>query len=300
MNKQSYLAVVFITGIALSLHGTPVLADGLSAEEALPTTIDAPPPPLLQAEGLIPPPQEENVVEQEIAPPPETDLWPIISKGMILLKSEPDGEIISSEDPKELLGLRDTVYLHAEHELFLPGEELIIYRTSRPVFHPITSNFLGDLVQVLGAVRVKTVGKDVSTAEIILSRNTISKLDKVASIDRFILPPAEQSLIPEEGLEAMIIESTENRVSLAQHDIVYIDQGRDEGISPGDQFVVIHGGEREGAFSGSDTPEDNIRLPYREIGTMIVLATQEHTATAKITNSLESISRGDTVLYLHE
>ncbi len=263
--------------------------------------LDAPPPPLLQAEPLIEAPREEALeVDDEIALPIEDDLWPVISKGMILLKSKPDGEIVASEDPKELLGVRDIVYLHSDHAPFSPEEELIIYKVSRPVFHPDTESFLGDLIHVLGVAKVKIVGEDVATAQIILSKNTISRLDKVATIDRFILPPAEQSVVPEEGFEATIVEATESHVSLAQHDIVYIDHGQDDGLVPGDQFVVIHGGERQGAFAASDEHQEGLRLPYREIGTMVVLSTQEHTATAKITNSLESIYKGDKVLYVGE
>ncbi len=302
LKKQINLAVLFTIAIVLSVYANPVWADGLSAEDSLPTehAIDAPPPPLLQAEQLIPPPLEEVESGEDLAPATESDLWRMISEGMILLKSEADGEIVASEEPKQLLGVHDIVYLHSNHEPFSPEEELVVYRISRPVLHPTTGSFLGDLVQILGVVKVQNVGEDVSTAKIVLSKDTISRQDKIASINHFILPPAEQIISPEEGLEAMIVEAPENHVNQAQHDIVYIDHGRDEGVSPGDQFVVIHGGERQGAFSKSDSSQEGLRLPYREIGTMVVLATQEHTSTAKITSSLETISKGDAILYIDE
>lgn len=303
LKKQINLAMLFITIFALSVYATSVLADGLSEEDALATknVIDAPPPPLLQAERFIPPPPKEKLLTEEVSTPPEPDPWALISKGMILLKPHADGEIVASEDPKQLLGLHDIVYLRSNHEPFSPGEELVIYRVTRQVFHPTTLSFLGDLVQVLGVVRVKTAGEDVSTAEIVLSIDTISRQDQIAFIDRFILPPTAETVSLDGGHEAMIVETPENHVSRAQHDIVYIDQGRDEGVKPGDQFIVIHGGERQGAFSGpDDIRRENLQLPYREIGTMVVLATQEHTSTAKITRSLETITKGDVILYVNK
>ncbi len=301
LKKQTNLVVLFITVLALSVYVTPVRADGLSEEDLLPMrgVIDAPPPPLLQAAPLTPTPVEEILSDEDISQPTEADPWTFISKGMILLKPHADGEIAASEDPKQLLGLHDIVYLRSNQEPFSPGEELVVYRISRPVFHPTTASFLGDLVQILGVVRIENTGKDVSTAEIVLSKDTISREDKIAFIDRFILPPTSEIVPLDEGREAMIVETPENRVSLAQHDIVYIDQGRDEGVTPGDQFVVIHGGERQGAFSGQDSLRKGLQLPYREIGTMVVLATQEHTSTAKITRSLETITKGDVILYVN-
>jgi hypothetical protein len=302
LKKQAYFPLLFLSAMILSVRATPVLADGFSVEEALPTDrgINAPPPPLLQMESPTSIPENNGASTEEMTPTAEEDPWLMISEGMILLQSGSEGNIASSEDPKQLLGVGDTVYLRSKDDSFSPEEELVVYRISRPVFHPTTAAFLGDLVQILGVVKVTSSGESVSTAKIVLSKSTISRGDLLAGIDHFILPPSAQTKDLEEGLEAMIVETPENHVSRAQHDIVYIDQGQDEGLTPGDQFVVIHGGEREGALptSNSNSDQEALSFPYREIGTMVVLNTQEHTATAKITSSIETITKGDPVLYV--
>lgn len=74
----------------------------------------------------------------------------------------------------------------------------------------------------------------------------------------------------------------DDRLSNGEHDIVYIDQGWKNGILPGDQFEIIHGGEKAGAG----------RIPKRSVGRLLVLTSQKETATARITLSSEPISKG--------
>lgn len=327
-NKWMGLCFLFLILAAMSEGNGLVWADGM--DDALPPEASFAPPPLIEEDLPFSPPEvEESFVETPSSLDP--DFWPAISQGMILLKPQAEGEIMSSVDRKQMLGRGDTVYLASYEELFSPQMESVIFKRIKPVHHPKTGDYLGDLVQVLGLVKVNEVGEDVSTAEITSSLFPISKHDKIASIDRFVPPPPQTVLLPEDGMEGTIVEVREDRVSNAQHDIVYIDHGSEEGIIPGDQFVVIHSGEQKG-FSGKDfslqernsndtessfpfhikvisagndhesqsKDQSDINIPYREIGTIVVVATQEHTATAKIIKSQEVISKGDTILYFSE
>ncbi len=302
LKKSIRFALVFISSMIIA--GNPIVfADGLFEEDALPmeAPIMASPPPLI--EEALPLPQVEG--EKSTAKPSiedKPDLWPAISQGMIMLKAKADGEISASEDQKHMLGQGDIVYLSSYDKRFVPQEESVIFKIVKPVHHPTTGAYLGDLVDVLGVVRVSDIGQDVLTGKIVLSNNPISKTDKIASIDRFIPPAPKSLLLPNEGTEATIVEFRENRRSVGQHDIVYIDQGNEEGIIPGDRFVVIHGGERftTSTRTSSQKMGSGIQIPYREVGIVVILATQEHTATGKLTNSSEEISKGDTLLYLSQ
>lgn len=79
------------------------------------------------------------------------------------------------------------------------------------------------------------------------------------------------------------------KVALTLFDVVYINQGEAEGISPGDEFTVLH-------------PIRSIEHPITlaplgeyiiQTGRIKVVATQEHTATAQITFSCDATSIGD-------
>lgn len=286
--------------ISITIIGRDRLAwaDGLSEEEVSgdEAPLKAPPPPLIEEDLSLP--QNEESAENTVKEDP--DLWPAISQGMIILNPQADGEITASEDPKRMLGRGDIVYLSSYDQLFSPQQESIVFRSVKPVHHPKTGAFLGDLVDVLGIVRVNDVGEDVSTGKIIYSKNPISRKDKIASLDRFIPPPPQKVLFPEEGTEAIIVEVREDHKSIGQHDIVYIDQGSEEGILPGDKFVITHGGERTSLSTKrtSHNLPEGISIPYRKIGKIVILATQEHTATGKIIRSSEEIHKGDILLYL--
>jgi len=300
--KISIQALLLVLAIGMGAQDDLAWSDGMFEDEEFSTeSVVAPPPPLIEAAPAI------EVVEAEIAEAEETvqsgpDFWGAISKGMILMTPRADGEIAASVDAKQMLGQGDIVYLSSYDTLFSPGQESLIFKTLKPVHHPKTGVLMGDMVEILGVVKIKEVGAEVSTAEILRSRNPIYKKDKIAPIDQFMPPPPPSLVFPKEGAEGTIVAVPENRLRNAQHDIVYIDHGSEEGIIPGDRFVIIHGGERI-SVSAKTTGEgmtDDVRIPYREVGTLVVLATQMHTATGKIVSSVEEILTGDSILYLSQ
>jgi LysM repeat protein len=82
-------------------------------------------------------------------------------------------------------------------------------------------------------------------------------------------------------LPMRIIGNEENKlkIALATNDVVYLNQGEAEGISPGDEFTIVH-----------RVREVHHPITYKELGDYVtqmgrikVVATQEHTSTAQIT-----------------
>ncbi len=298
MEKWSKIEVAFfvLSSFYLGIVVSPshVFADGLEIEKIeTKTPIDAPPPPVLEAvDALFLPPEEEIVAVVEA---PKEDPWSAISKGMVIQVPRHIGTISASEDQKTMLGQGDVVYLSSDSETFRIDQEWVVYKNIKDVHHPKTETLLGNLVYVLGKVKVLDADEKAATARITRSLEPMTQGDQIAMIESFIPLSTEKGTRPPNGAEAVIIEVREERKNNAQHDIVYIDQGKGEGISQGDQFIVIHGGVRSDTFSKTNLIDS--RLPYRKIGKMVVLATQAHTATAKITQSVEPITKGDTLLF---
>lgn len=297
IKKQSKVEVAFFVGLSfylgIMLSSSYVLADGLEIEKIEKTPIDAPPPPVLEAvDALFFPPEEEIIEVLEV---PKVDPWLAISKGMVIQAPSQSGTIVASEDQKVMLGQGDVVYLSSNTQSFNVDQEWIVYKTIKKVHHPKTEALLGDLVYVIGKVKISDAIDNMATARITRSINPMTQGDSIAMIESFIPLSTEMGAKLSNGAEAMIIEVRDERRNNAQHDIVYIDQGKGEGVSKGDQFIVIHSGVRSDTFSEKKKTENS--LPYRKIGTMVVLATQAHTATAKITQSVEPISKGDLLLF---
>lgn len=297
VNFKRVLSIFFIMSLVLFLSAPFAKADGLAVEEAMPTEspLGAVPPPLLEEEGdLFLPPEPEEEVVVEVPELPKEDLWPLISQGMILRKPSQGGIISASEDQKVMLGPSDLVYLSTHGEPFFPDQEWVVFKSIKDVFHPKTKAPMGELVYILGMVRVIDVAEGVATARIVRSLAPIERGDPISFIESFIPLDTKKGFAPEIGSEAVIVAVRDNRRNNAQHDIVYIDRGKEAGITRGDRFIVVHEGKRK-AFS--KTALEDTSLPYRKVGTMVVLATQAHTATMKITQSIEPISKGDTVLF---
>jgi len=290
LKKWLGLALIPLTLISL---GRAAIADGLDDPSSTLKQLKAPPPPLLEDAQALPG-SEPKALSLE-ASPPKRNLWPLISQGMILEKPRPEGRITASEDQKELLSRGDVIYLSSFEEPFSEEQEWVVFKTMEDVNHPETGENLGALVYVLGMAKVIKVNDGGATARLTRSREPIMVGDKISFIDHFLPSRTEETYLPpEEGSSGVIVEVRDKRFSVAQNDIVYIDYGHEEGISEGDRFLIVHGGERR-AFVGSSPSTEG--LPKRDVGFMQVLATQEHTATAKIVRSIEPITKGDTILY---
>lgn len=308
--KNFSFRAVWLILFMLSVDLRSVKADGLPPEEALPTAKAeeaALPPPAEETEPE--PGSEENVaVSSKALPeplkkappapavtvkPPELDLWSSVFYGTILSDPQPDGKIVGSKDKKMMLGEGDTVYLVSFKGEFSPGKDWIIYKFIKNVYHPTTGKYLGDLIDVTGVVKVTEVDKKLATAQIIRSKEPIFQDDQIALVETlFDLSRPANRLLPE-GMTATIVEARDNRLNNATHDVVYIDRGKKEGIVRGDQFVVITGGQQIGVHPDGQT----LRFPQREVGSLVILSSQDHTATAQILKSSEPISKGNPLLF---
>lgn len=289
--------------MAIGFSGSPVRADGLELEEEMtekPSSVllDAPAPPLVEDEteaDLIPEEEDPVAVILPQPPIPKEDPWPAISQGMIIIKPSQEGRIVASEDQKKMLGQDDLVYLRTQGVPFLPNQEWVVFKSVKNVFHPKTKAPMGELVHVLGLVKVIDVSEQVATARVTRSTEPMERGDRIAFLEQFIPSSTEKGVAPKKGTEAFVVDVKDGRSNNGQHDIVYIDYGKADGITQGDRFVVVHEAVRNDTFS--ETTQKDTSLPYRKVGTMVVLATQAHTATAKIIQSIEPILKGDTLLF---
>ncbi len=87
-------------------------------------------------------------------------------------------------------------------------------------------------------------------------------------------------------------EQNFDKVSLSLFDIVYMNQGEAEGISPGDEFTVLH---KIRGIAHPVTLKD-LGDYVVQTGRVKVVATQEHTATCEVTYSCDTSFVGDFVI----
>jgi chemotaxis protein MotB len=181
-----------------------------------------------------------------------------------------------------ILGSRDVLYLRLKNsDDVAPGDLFTIYRRPRKVFHPITGQYLGYLVNRLAVVQVSQVDKDLTTVQIVRAYATVSPGDPVM---KFVLPADEGVAVDQPSsvnVEGRVVDFQSDMGIMnfvAQRNIVYLDRGREDGIRPGNRMEMIRSGGN---------------LPQRLVGELKILSIEDRTATALITKSTSRILKGD-------
>ena len=181
-----------------------------------------------------------------------------------------------------IVGSRDILYLRLKNpDDVALGDLFTIYKRSRKVFHPVTGQYLGYLVNRLAVAQVSQVDKALTTVQIVRAYGTVSPGDPVM---KFILPTDEEAASDQSSTDNVAgrvvdLQSNMGMMNLvAQRNIVYLDQGREDGIRPGDRMEVIRSGGN---------------LPQRVVGELKILSIEDRTATALVTKSISRILKGD-------
>ncbi|MCP9455427.1 MAG: OmpA family protein [Nitrospira sp.] len=180
-----------------------------------------------------------------------------------------------------LLGLGDTLYLKLENPTSVAvGDLFTVYRRVRKAFHPLTKDYLGFVTIRVAVVKVTDLHPTLITAKTVVSYGPIVPGDLVT---RFVAPSAESAEQQERSsadVEGIIVEIQVDKpmTVVSQSNIVYLDRGKADGLRTGDIL---------------DLYRQNAALPMRKIGELKVLATEDHTATARIIKASTRVFKGD-------
>ncbi|MCZ6874474.1 MAG: LysM peptidoglycan-binding domain-containing protein [bacterium] len=169
------------------------------------------------------------------------------------------------------------------------GDQFTIFRSTSTVQHPISEQNIGTLVTPQGAAIAVRVQASTAVLQITKAFTGIEvgdRVQKMASsqhrVSNVELEPADRNIA------GVIIASQDGKVSLGEEDIVYIDQGKLEGVRIGDQFKVY----QEGDTVQHPISHLPVHLPRRALGELSVLDVRDHTAAAAITYSRHELSVG--------
>lgn len=210
------------------------------------------------------------------------------SSGSIQQSTPQDGfvHVITGDNQttgdRMILGSRDTLYLRLKNpgEVAL-GDLFTIYRRVYKVFHPITGQYLGYLVNRLAVVEVSQADIDLTTVQVVRAYGGLSPGDPIM---KFTLPTEDEGSAAQfsaDDVEGRIVEFQSNMGVMnlvAQRNTVYLDRGREDGIRIGDRMDVVRSGGN---------------LPQRVVGELKILSLEDRTSTALLTKSTSRILKGD-------
>ncbi|QQR74934.1 MAG: LysM peptidoglycan-binding domain-containing protein [Holophagales bacterium] len=190
---------------------------------------------------------------------------------------------------KYRLDLGDIVYLDGGRAAGLePGAELTAVAPANKVRHPLTRKVVGTLYEYLGRVRVLSVQESSAIAEIVHSCAGMTVGARLVPFEPEPVPLARRTGLrpindpsPAESLKEAptILWAHQGAVSIAQDQLVFVDRGSEENVSPGDLFTIYRE-NREG-------------FPPVVLGELAVLSVRRHTAIARVLESRFPIYVGD-------
>ena len=203
------------------------------------------------------------------------------------------GEIFSSVKHKDLLSPGDTVYIHSYNQAeFKVGDQFTVYKTYKPLRHPLKEELVGVQHLLLGIVVITEVLPHMVVGNIVASYREIHPGD-------LLMPYEKQSTKIEQvesapTLEGIIIAADEqDRESiLCTGMVAFIDKGTDDGIKNGQSYDVYI--QEKETFYGDNDKKHVLPSPVI-IGKILILRTEKTTATALITKSNRDIRIGEKV-----
>ena len=142
---------------------------------------------------------------------------------------------------------------------------------------------MGSLIKILGILQVseKIPGAAYLTARISLSFDSIAKGSLLAPYQE---PTLIYSVPKNDGraIDGLIIDVVDSRSLNGSLDMLYLDKGSNDGVKPGDRFIIFLDALKKG-------------FPRKIIGDALVVLVKDTTATALVKNSTDAIVKGDRV-----
>ncbi len=219
------------------------------------------------------------------------------------------GNLTGSAEDKMFLSDLDEVYLTLKpgHDVQL-GQEVSVFR-------PRKTAAAGDIVQVLGTVRIDQYNPQDHTARarVVESLDVIERGASVGPVDRTfeVVAPRRNDV----DVQAHVLASLHPNVLFGQNQVVFIDKGDAGGLKPGNRLFVVRRGDAwrkslvtPGAgyrVSADDerpmppmekTPgarHEDERYPDEVVAELRVLATKKDSAACLVTQSRHEIEVGD-------
>ena len=167
------------------------------------------------------------------------------------------------------------------------GDALTIFRTIKRVRHPETLENLGYFVQVLGHAEVTEIHPGSSYVRITMSYSEIEPGDRVMP---YVEQPTEfVEVHSEERVEGRVLAYQPYRLRASSGDMVILDRGLREGITPGRRFELYRASQEV----RDPATLERVIVPDDVIGGAFVVKVSEKTSLALVTRARTDVLVGD-------
>jgi hypothetical protein len=204
------------------------------------------------------------------------------------------GTIRAAFEEKLMLSSPDKAYADFERSRDVKvGESYVIYKTERPIRHPVTRELFGYQSTILGSAKVTAVGQKGVTLLITQCFEPIERGALLGPWTQKFYRPVERRPVKQE-VSGRIIGGQVDAVSqLGENHVVFLDRGERDGVEEGNVFRVLRSGDQYGLEPAR--PSWDTSLPVESVGDLLVVDVKERTSTALVTRSMKELFVGDRV-----
>lgn len=207
---------------------------------------------------------------------------------------EESGSLTGAFEEKSMLSTLDRCYAKFRSAAdMVPGETYVVYRTERPIRHPITKELIGYQSKILGTARAVAVDDKAVTVVIGMTNEPIERGDLLGPWTEKFLRPVAQRPNARDLTGHIVAAQVDIMTMLGEQHVVFVDKGRVDGVEEGNVFRVVRSGDLYGV--GRDVIPNDPRFPKEIVGDLMVIDVKETTSTALVTRSLRELAIGDRV-----
>jgi hypothetical protein len=203
------------------------------------------------------------------------------------------GTIMGSREERILLSEGDELYAEGSEKFQLQeGQYYSVYRIRRTL-KDASGKAIGHLVEIRGTARVKKLtDKKVAISVITESLNPIERTDRIGPLRRrYARLPVRPA---QKDLDGKVIATLREGKFLGTDELVFVGQGRKQGVAVGNRFLVLHQGDGyKRLFLGRD--DSNEQFPKEAVAEITILDARDDASVGLVTRAIREVSEGDMV-----
>lgn len=204
------------------------------------------------------------------------------------------GSIRAAFEEKLMLSSLDRAYAKFQNAAEVKvGETYVVYKTERPIYHPVTKELFGYQAAVLGSAKVVAVEPRVATLVIAQSLAPIERGALLGPWTQKFFRPIDRRP-NRQAVDGRIIAAQVDVVTqMGEHHLVFVDKGEKDGVEEGNVFTVLRSGDQYG--KDPHAPTWDPKLPTERVGDLLVVDVREKASAALVTRSMKELMVGDHV-----
>ncbi|RTE65451.1 LysM domain-containing protein [Amphritea opalescens] len=250
-------------------------------------------PRLVLNDGIIRLSPKAKVTRLKDAIPaiPLKDINSFLSDNIVMDSDELTGApyIVGGTTQRIVAGAGDRVY--ARGVLVGDYSRQNIYRPAKEYIDPVTDEHLGFEMFKIGDAVVANKKGDIISLDLRKTREEVSALDRVYPSPKESIQSVFYPKGPEDEINGRILSVLRGVRQAGQYDVVAINQGMREGLSPGHVLTIFRAGE----VLKDPLTNELITLPTEESGMLMIFKAYDKVSYALILKATDIVSIGDEV-----